>query len=186
MTSGKKTRFLDSHEIERGIDEVAQLAREQNVRVVLIGGAMLQLLGSDRLTKDVDFAADDMVEGIEILGQLDFGGVSGKTPSGVPVDLVVRNDKYERLYEASMDHAARVEGVPIPVVTPEFMIAMKMAAGRPKDDVDLEFLLLNSDADTLYKARVVVERFLGPYAVDDLDRLRDEAEWQRERERRKR
>lgn len=185
MSRGKKTRFLDPREIEQGIDEVARLAREQEIRVVLIGGATLQLFGSDRLTKDVDFAADDMVEGIEVLGPLDFGGVSGKTPSGVPVDLVVRDDKYEQLYEAAMDHAVHVEGVPIPVVTPEFMIALKMVAGRPKDDIDLDFLVLDSGAD-LAKARAIVEKFLGLYAADDLDRIVDEAEWRRERERRKR
>src|SRR5437762_2511114 len=64
MTSGKKTRFLDAHEIERGIQEVAQLAAAQGVRVALIGGAALQLLGSDRLTKDIDFAADRQLDGL--------------------------------------------------------------------------------------------------------------------------
>lgn len=184
MSSNKKTRFLDPAEIERGIDEVAQLAEQQDVRLVLIGGAALQLFGSPRLTKDVDFAADELVKGIEILGPLDFGGVTAKTPSGVPVDLVVRDDKYRRLYDAAIDHAICVEDVPIPVVPPEFMVALKMVAGRPKDDVDLEFLLLDSGVD-YKKARAIVEEFLGLYAADDLDRLHDVAEWRREREKRR-
>lgn len=183
MSSRKKRRFLDPREIERGIDEVARLAREQEVRVALIGGAALQLFGSDRLTKDVDIAASDRIEGIEILGPLDFGGVSGRTPSGVPIDMVIRKDKYAPLYEAAIDQAARVEGVPIPVVTPEFLIPLKMVAGRLKDDADLEFLLLDSDVD-YEQARAIVEKFLGLYAADDLDRLRDEFRWRRERGRR--
>jgi hypothetical protein len=178
--SGKKTRFLDPSEIERGLEEIAQLARAQKVRAALIGGAALQLLGSDRLTKDVDVAADELVEGIEILGPLDFGGIKGTTPSGVPVDCVVRADKYQRLYEAAIERAVHVEGVPLPVVVPEFLIAMKMVAGRLKDEVDLEFLIADSGADH-DKTRAFLEEFLGPFAVDEFERLRDEIAWRRQR-----
>ena len=185
MTSGKKTRFLDASEIERGIEEVAELAKTQRVRVALIGGAALQLHGSDRLTKDIDFAADAEVGGIEVIGSLDFGGVEGRTHSGVPVDLVVRDDDYRQLYEEALDHSVCVEDLPLPVVTPEYLIAMKMVAGRGKDEVDLEFLVAESGAD-LAKAREIIKRHLGPYAADEFDCLVDESEWRRSRRPRRR
>lgn len=181
MTSGKKTRFLGSQEVERGLEEIAQLAREQDVHVVLIGGAALQLLGSDRLTKDVDFAAERPLAGVTEYGMLDFGGIKAATASGVPVDLVIRDDKYRGLYEAVIEHATRVEGVPVPVARPEYLIAMKMVAGRPKDDVDLEFLLADAGVD-LERARAVVAEHLGPYAVDELERYCDEVAWRRRKD----
>ena len=181
MTSGKKTRFLDAQEIERGIEEVAQLAAAQGVRVALIGGAALQLLGSDRLTKGIDFAADRQLAGLPALGTLDFGGIKATTPSGVPVALVLRDDKYRALYEAAVDHAMRIDGVPVLVVRSEYLVAMKMVAGRPKDDGDLEFLIGDGGVD-LERARAVVSEHLGPYAVDELDRYCDEVAWRRSRD----
>ncbi len=185
MNSEKKTRFLNAAEIERGIDEVAKLAKAQRARVALIGGAALQLYGSDRLTKDIDLAADRQLEGIRALGSLDVGGIRGQTESGVPVDLVLRDDKYQRLYEDALDHAERVEDLPLPVVTAEYLIAMKMAAGRAKDDLDLHFLIGERKAD-MSKARKIIERHLGPYAADEFDCLVDECEWERSRPHRRR
>ena len=180
MSSEKKTRFLDATEIDRGISEVVRLAADQGARVALIGGAALQLLGSDRLTKDVDFVADRVIDGLVIEGMLDFGGIKAKTASGVPVDMVVRDDKYRALYDAAIDHATKVDGVTSLVVPAEFLIAMKMVAGRPKDDADLEFLIAESGVDWS-RARAVVEEFLGLYAVDELERYRDETVWRRSR-----
>lgn len=179
-SSSKKTRFLDADEIERGIGEVAQLATAQGVHVALIGGAALQLLGSDRLTKDIDFAADHLLDGLAAQGSLEFGGIKATTSSGVPVDLVVRDDKYRALYEAAVEHAIRVEGVPVLVVQGEYLIAMKMVAGRPKDDADLEFLIAEGGVD-LERAKAVVAEHLGPYAVDELERYHDEVAWRRSR-----
>ena len=87
--------------------------------------------------------------------------------------LVVRADKYRALYEAAVEHATRVEGVPVFVVNGEYLIAMKMVAGRPKDDADLEFLIADGGVD-LERARAVVSEHLGPYAVDELERYYDE------------
>ena len=179
-SSSKKTRFLDPEEIERGIGEVAQLATAQAVRVALIGGAALQLLGSDRLTKDIDFAADRLIDGLAEQGVLDFGGIKATTSSGVPVELVIRDDKYRALYEAAVDHATRIEGVPVVVVRGEYLIAMKMVAGRPKDDADLEFLIADGGVD-LERAKAVVSEHLGPYAVDELERYCDGVAWRRSR-----
>jgi hypothetical protein len=188
VTSSKKTRFLDAKEIDRGIAEIAALvSEERTLHVALIGGAALQVFGSDRLTKDVDFAVDGVPSaitrihrGIVAPSPLSFGGIKGETASGVPVDLVVRADKYRRLYETAIGLAERVDGVPVPVVRPEFLIAMKMVAARPKDEIDLVFLVLDSGAD-LGKAKAIVEEFLGPYAADDLARIHEEAEWRRQR-----
>lgn len=181
MTTGK-TRFLDASDIERGIADMLQLAAQSRVSIALCGGAALQLLGSNRLTKDVDFVASAVPAGLRIEQALSFGGVSAVTPSGTPVDVIVRADDFTALYEAALYHAMSTEGVspPLRVVTAEYLVAMKMVAGRKRDEADLDFLL-TSGID-LSAARAIVHRFLGAYAARDFDLLVMEAQWRQGRE----
>lgn len=186
MTSGKKTKFLNASDIEAAIAEVSQLALQQHVTVALIGGAALQLYGSPRLTRDVDIVTAEMLHGIEIVAELSFGGIGGLMPvSKVPIDVVLRDDKWAKLYEAALVYAVHVQGVPIPVVQAEHLLAMKLVIGRAKDIEDLTFLVLDADID-YGTAKEVVEEFLGPYASDELDRFKEEVAWERSREEKKR
>ena len=56
----------------------------------------------------------------------------------------------------------------------------RASSSQPKDDADLEFLIAESGVDWS-RARAVVEEFLGLYAVDVLERYRDETVWRRSR-----
>lgn len=170
------SKFLDASDIGRGIAEVGELAILSGVRIALAGGAAMQLLGSDRLTKDVDFVANGIVP-LARPKKLPFGGVSGKTAGGVPVDVIVRDDDYQALYQAAVRTAQRRASVSMLVVRPEYLVAMKMVAARPKDEQDLMFLLTSPHVD-LAKAKQVVRADLGAFAADELDRLIDEAQWQ--------
>lgn len=181
MTSDNKVQFLDRAEIERGLAEVAELAKAQGIGIALIGGVALQLLGSMRFTKDIDFIVGQPLEGVRQTGVLGFGGIKATTASGVPVDLVIRDDDYRVLYETAVERATAVRGVPVPVVPAEYLIAMKMVAGRPKDDADLEFLIADANVDRA-RARAVIKEHLGPYAADEFDRYCDEVEWRRSRD----
>lgn len=169
------SKFLDASDVQRGIAEVGELAILSGVRIALAGGAAMQLLGSDRLTKDVDFVANGPLK-LKGSKKLTFGGVSGKTVGGVPVDVIVRDDDYQALYEAAV-RTAQKSAVSVLVVRPEYLVAMKMVAARPKDEQDLMFLLTSRHVD-LAKAKQVVRVELGAFAADELDRLIDEAQWQ--------
>lgn len=177
---GKKVRFLDPAEIERAIGEIARMSSAEDVRVALAGGAALQLMGSDRLTKDVDFVASAVPTGVVTERRLTFGGVKGKSPSGVPVDVIVRDDGYRKLYEEALAQADDVQDVPLRVVTPEHAAAMKLAARRAKDEQDLATLIRLGVLD-LPKARAIILKHLGPYAVDEFNSYVDEAEWRKSR-----
>lgn len=206
MTGRRKTRFLDADAIDRGLAEMCQ-AFQPCGRIALVGGAALQLYGSERLTVDIDLITDstevEILETpeIKVTGKLAFGGVQGVTASGVPVDLIVRDDDYRDLYEYALEIAKPMEGVPIPVVPAECIVAMKLVADRPlhqgvpgsirsilrrtKDLADLEFLILDSGLDYT-KARAIVRQYPGRYAADELDRYRDSITWERSRRDRKR
>ena len=73
-----------------------------------------------------------------------------------------------------------MDGVPLPVVTPEYLVAMKMVAGRPKDETDVRYLVLLEDFDA-QRAEDVVRRHLGRYAVRELRSLIEEARWRASR-----
>lgn len=171
----KKKRFLNAREVDETIVEVAILARQEHVRIALLGGAAMQIYGSDRLTTDVDFVADDTFT-LKDAHELSFGGVRGLAPNGIPVDLIVRQDDYAELYVEALRTAQPVDGLEIPVVLPEFLAAMKLAAWRPKDEGDLQTLILSGELD-IKAARVVIRSFMGHHAAENFDRVVYEIEW---------
>lgn len=180
MTSDHK-RLLDPTTLVNAAAEIAAVAEREGIRVVLIGGLALQHYGSDRLTGDVDFAAEAILSALPGGPALSFGGVQTETSEGVPVDLVVRDDDYRALYEEAIVNAVRVEDLATPIVTPEYLAAMKMAAARDRDEIDLQFLLRNRVVD-IPKARKIVHRHLGPFAAQEFDRVVEEVEWKRHRD----
>lgn len=179
--TGYEKRFLDPKQLELAVREVSALARQEGIRIALIGGFALQYYGSDRLTGGVDFAAERMLAGLPGGKALSFGGVQTQTSSGIPVDLVVREDDYRALYEEAISKAVTVEELGVPLVLPEYLAAMKMAAARDRDSLDLEFLV-RARVFEPPKARQVIYRHLGPYAAQEFDRIVDEVEWKRHRD----
>jgi hypothetical protein len=170
------TKFLDPRAIEETIVEIAEIAARERADVVLVGGVAMEIYGSDRMTKDVDFASLTMLEGVKIVKPLSFGGYAAKsTATGHPVDIIVRSDEYSSLYAEAIDHAVDA-GLPVRVVSPEYLAATKMAAGRDKDEMDLKTLIRLGVIDVA-KTRSIVKSHLGEYAARELDSLCDEVAW---------
>ncbi|MCC7384189.1 MAG: hypothetical protein IT384_20260 [Deltaproteobacteria bacterium] len=92
------------------------------------------------------------------------------------MDLIDHRFKYRALYEEAI-RAAHREGTPVevggaklPVVPLHYLVAMKLIAGRPQDEADLDLLLKRADLDYT-KSRGVVEAHAGEYAARALDRF---------------
>lgn len=149
----------------------------------LIGGVALALYGIERFTKDVDLAVTVAQSGAvaTLLADADprpltIGGVSFATSTGLRVDLIDHRFQYRSLYEEAIE--AAVESGPrvragdqeICAVSREYLLAMKMAADRPKDELDLAVMLEDPKLD-YGSARAIVETHLGPFAARRLDRL---------------
>lgn len=124
--------MLSSVEIDRALAEVAVLAKLSDVKIVLVGGVALYQYGSDRLTSDLDFAASGPIESLPNEKSLSFGGYQSHTPSGVAVDLILRADDYAEVYEEALEYPRKIEGVPVPVASPEHLVLMKMIARRKR------------------------------------------------------
>lgn len=177
-----RVRFLNPDDIQEAVREIAEIASREGIQTALVGGVAMAVYGSDRLTKDVDVACrDEYLPGLKKVKDLSFGGISALTPLGHPVDVIVREDAYRALYVAAIEDA-RDESLPLPVVSPEYLAALKMAAARDKDVLDVESLVCLGVLD-LQRTRSIIQRYLGEYASREWDSLVAEANWKKSRER---
>lgn len=182
MAKRKKRRFLDPELLEAAARLVAQEANDQGARVALIGGFAMQFYGSPRLTGDVDVASSAAIsesDALRHVRRLSVGGDRFLVVGDVPVDIVFRADEYAALYEESLQHA-KDTGEGFLVVTPEHLAAMKLAARRPKDEIDLLWLLSQPDLVDMDAARAIVRRHVGGrFGVDEFNSVLREATWRR-------
>lgn len=178
--TARRVKFLNPGDVEEAIGEIAEIARREGLDAVLVGGVAMSVYGSDRLTSDVDVACRKYLRGLRKLKELSFGGFSAKSPAGHPVDVIVRGDAYHLLYEEAIDNSLD-EGLPLPVVSPEYLAALKMAAARDKDMLDLRKLFDLGVLDVA-KTRSIIKRHLGEYACREWDSLISEFEWKATKE----
>jgi hypothetical protein len=170
---------LDHAVLERAAAKLAELARRQHVRIALIGGFALQKFGSPRFTSDLDTVVSGPLRGLRPGKPLSFGGIRTVLTGKIPVDLILRDDSYALLYEKGLDHAIRIPGCVLPIVPLEYIAAMKLAAHRSKDLMDLEFLIAENKID-LRKTRKIIHEYLGGrYPVDDFDSIVMEIRWKK-------
>jgi hypothetical protein len=157
---------LSFSEAKASLDKVVEQAAEEGIPTALGGGFAMQAYGSTRLTSDVDVLAPKLPHVAEDGEPITIGGKS-IVVDGVEVDVIVRDDEYADLYEEAIQKAKPKPGYSVKVITPEYLVAMKMVAGRPKDEMDLNFLLSSVKMDTKV-LRDVISRFLGRYALAEL------------------
>ena len=133
----------------------------------LFGAQAALLYGAARLTADVDVTVDlgsrapsELVAALTDVGFAvrrrddldDFIARTRVVPlvhvaSAVPVDIVLGGPGPEQLFLARARRHV-IEGVPVPVASPEDMVAMKVLAGRSKDlDDALAILMANPALD---------------------------------------
>jgi len=185
--------------LEEAADMIGRIANRQRAAVALVGGFALQHFGSSRLTGDIDVISSAPLHELEPAKPLSFGGqraavlVPGNASIGthvlVPVDVIVRTDDFAELYADALDHAfvaglheplgrpaAPDKRAPLPIVEPEYLAAMKMAAGRRKDQDDLAFLITAAAID-LPKAERIIRKHLGAYAIKEFRTFVAETAW---------
>lgn len=170
---------LDPLTLRKVASVVAVTAKQESVEVALVGGFAMQHYGSSRLTGDIDVIADSSISAFVSEGPLSFGG-ERTTIWGVKTDIIVRRDKYQQLYREALDHAVTTKNLPIRVVLPEYLAAMKLAARRPKDEIDLHYLIGAKTVD-INLLRSIVDTHLGSYGLDELDEVLVDVELEDER-----
>jgi hypothetical protein len=122
--------------------QAGQLAAQEEIDWAIAGGLAMHLYGSPRLTKDVDIIASKNLS-LTPKHRLSFGGSSYTLQIGkyaVQVDWIVRNDGYQKYYRAALKDAITLPNG-LRLVTPEWLMILKINAGRQKDLDDIVFLL---------------------------------------------
>jgi predicted nucleotidyltransferase len=150
---------------EFNVDELLRRLTARGVDFVVVGGIAAVLLGSAQQTNDLDICFSTEPENLEALGQvlIELGarlrGIDEDVPfvpdartlarvqlltldtSEGPLDLLVSPDgapPYQRLRRNA--ERKDVSGFAVLVASPDDLIAMKQAAGRPKDLIAVEEL----------------------------------------------
>lgn len=175
-------RLPEPVDVRGALVEIAELLAELGIEPVLIGGVALGVHGIERFTKDVDLALTmDERARVEASVQdrdprpLVIGGVSVATRAGVRVDLIDRRLEYRALFEEAIAAARQrgklvvAGGQQVAVVPLDYLVALKMAAGRPMDEADISQLVARDDLD-YPRTRDIVHRHLGPFGARWLDR----------------
>jgi hypothetical protein len=122
--------------------KIGALAEQEEIEWALAGGLAMHLYGSERLTKDVGIIASQDLS-LTPRHKLIFGGSSYVLQVGkyeVPIDWIVRNDGYQKYYRAALKGAVKLPNG-LRVVTPEWLVILKLNAGRQRDFDDIVFLL---------------------------------------------
>lgn len=183
MTGPRKRALSTPLDIPFVVARAARMLREAGVQeFALIGGSAVRAHGLERTTKDVDFAVREAVLPAVLarftgtVRPLVIGGVSLTFEDGAVVDLIDRRRELAPLFGEALD-ATRTSGSmvdasgeEVPVVPAEYLITMKLAAGRPQDEADIGWLLHQGELD-YGLTRDITRRHLGFFAAKYLDRL---------------
>jgi predicted nucleotidyltransferase len=148
-------------------EELLRLLVERDVRFVIIGGFAAQAHGSPSLTGDLDIVPSWDGENLRKIAEILVGiaavrhGLPIDTPPMPPLDaqtlragsVFTLNSRFGRIdllanpdpgfdHEILVRNAIQVEffGLPVLAAGLDDLMAMKRAAGRPKDRVELEIL----------------------------------------------
>src|SRR5262249_5751531 len=139
------------------VNAAATALGQQGAGFALIGGLALEAWGIPRATKDADFAvpvgvaeaaAETLREPTTEVRPLRIGGVGVRdSQRGLRIDFVDRRFHFAPLFQDAISEAnasgrkARVGGRDVSLVSLEFLLAMKLVSGEPKDDVDVRRIL---------------------------------------------
>jgi hypothetical protein len=159
---------------------------KQRALFALIGGLALEAWGIPRATKGVDFAvpvgvAESASEALRMptteVRPLRIGGVGVRDAQrGLRIDLVDRRFHFGSLFQEAIREAnasgrkARVGGHDVSLVSLEFLLAMKLVSGDPKDDIDVRRILQREELQYAM-ARQIVESHLGAASSNRLDAM---------------
>ena len=167
---------------------VAAAARvlERHGPFALIGGLALDAWGIPRATKHADFAvllgvAEKAAETLRgpatEVRPLRIGGVGLRdSDRGLRIDLVDRRFHFAELFREAITEArqsgrkARVSGIDVSLVSLDYLLAMKLVSGEPKDEIDARRILQREEV-RYADARSIVERHLGAASANRLDAL---------------
>ena len=163
--------------IEAGLT-LAEIAAKDNIKWAFAGGIAMHIYGYVRATTDVDVIANDLLD-LESDKNLSFGGESYRVKVGsrlITVVWIVRNDENTKFYVPALAEAVEVKNG-IRIISPEWLVILKHLSGRPKDQLDLIWLLQESELVDRAVVEENIKRVLGEYATYLIKDLQSEFDY---------
>ena len=152
--------------LQESLLEVTQFLENMRVSYAVIGGLAASLRGEPRVTADVDLVVGATVESaLELISSLKgssleplFAGVEEvierafilplrHRPTGVKIDLAIGLSGFEQQALVRAE-AMEIAGHEVLVATAEDLLIMKILAGRPRDQQDVEGIV-NAQGESL-------------------------------------
>ncbi len=177
----KRNSAIETVSTEVGIEaglSLAEIAKKSGIDWAFAGGIAMHIYGYVRATTDVDVIANDLLE-LESTRNLSFGGESYQVKvknRSITVDWIVRNDEIAKFYSVALTESIKIEG-DIRVIAPDWLVILKHLAGRPKDQLDLIWLLQEEDLVDREKVKDNIRKVLGDYAIYLIKDLQSEFDY---------
>jgi hypothetical protein len=171
VSSSGKQAFQGDASLERAVLQIYEMTKLYRSQMAVCGGYSMRLYGSTRLTQDIDVIVDRAGPiPPSYSSRLSFGGFSLITSEGVTVNVIQRKDIYAKLYASAL-HRAKPVTLPlsrrkIRVVRPSDLMILKLVSARPKDELDLGFLVNTFGKKHVAEAKRLARTELGEYAAD--------------------
>ena len=143
--------------LNKDYKEMLQCLLEENVRFLLVGAYAVAVHGFPRATKDIDFFvwatpenAANLMRALAKFGaplddisESDFSSEGivfqiGNSPRRIDIITNISGIKFEQAY--ANRKAILIEGIEVPVISLQDLIANKRASGRMQDLADIEKL----------------------------------------------
>jgi uncharacterized nucleotidyltransferase DUF6036 len=143
--------------LSKDLREFVELLNSRKIRYVLVGGHAVAYHGFPRFTADVDFLIDASPEnaasvaaavgdfGFANLGlsEADFRGPEtviqlGRAPNRIDILTSITAVSFAEAWQTRVE--ARLDGLPVWVISKEMLLRNKLASGRPQDLADAKRL----------------------------------------------
>jgi predicted nucleotidyltransferase len=143
--------------LNKDYKEMLQCLLEENVRFLLVGAYAVAVHGFPRATKDIDFfvwatpenaanlmrALTKFGAPLDDISESDFSSEGiifqiGNSPRRIDIITNISGIKFEQAY--ANRKAILIEGIEVPVISLQDLIANKRASGRMQDLADIEKL----------------------------------------------
>jgi predicted nucleotidyltransferase len=144
-------------DFDKEIWEFWKALQNNNVKYIMVGGYAINLHGYQRYTGDIDIWVEDSITNrqnlrtafidcemgdFSMLDKMQFvpGWTDFHLPNGIRLDIMVNMKGLEEFSFSEcleMASIADIEGVRIPFLSINQLIANKKAVNRPKDQIDI-------------------------------------------------
>ncbi len=174
MTPAARTP-VDEAQFRDALNNLADRGRRAGCALIASGRTALWVRGLPGQPRLLEVIADGAPIGHVDARELVGGGWTWDE-DGVIVRWIQRSDHYAPLFDAAAASAEAVPDWPLPAVHVPLIGATLLAGRGPEDAAVIVALIVAGHLD-VEELRAVVLQWLGPYALDELHTLVQEAEW---------